>query len=372
MTAEPMSAAPTSIPRRRNHPDPTARTTSTDSPTAEDAVMAVVDLQMQWPTMDPFLLCVHHEDRYPRGDGTLAPVADLEGRDMGQDFSRRDGFSMYHGTRVPGFPSHPHRGFETITFVRQGLIDHADSLGAAARYGRGDVQWLTAGSGIQHSEMFPLVETERENPLELFQIWLNLPAASKHVDPHFTMLWDGSIPRHRSRDDSGAETVVTVIAGEFEGTTPLPPPPDSWASRAESDVAIWHFAMDPGASVEIPAASSGMRADRVLYVFEGNSVTIGGTTLQNRRAAQVRADQRLRVDSGEEPVEMLLLQGVPIGEPVVQYGPFVMNTEAEIRRTFEEYRRSEFGGWPWATSDPDHGPRHSRFARHADGEVEEP
>ena len=109
---------------------------------------------------------------------------------------------MYHGSTVPGFPVHPHRGFETVTFVRQGLIDHADSLGAAARFGRGDVQWLTAGKGIVHAEMFPLLDRDGPNTAELFQIWLNLPAADKMVEPHFTMLWDQRHPapcRHRRR-----------------------------------------------------------------------------------------------------------------------------------------------------------------------------
>src|SRR5256885_15759425 len=106
-----------------------------------------------WPTMDPFLFCAHHDDAYPPSDGRLGVQAvDLEGRQMGSDFSRKDGFSMYHGDGVPGFPGHPHRGFETVTLVRKGLIDHSDSLGAAARFGGGDVQWLTAGKGIQRSE----------------------------------------------------------------------------------------------------------------------------------------------------------------------------------------------------------------------------
>lgn len=341
--------------------------------TVDPAVVAVVPLGFQWPTLDPFLACVHHDDEYPRGDGSLAPVADLTGRDMGQDFSRRDGFSMYHGTRVPGFPSHPHRGFETVTFVRKGLIDHADSLGASARYGRGDVQWLTTGAGVQHSEMFPLVETERDNHLELFQIWLNLPSTDKFVDPYFTMMWDEKLPRYTLGDDgTGPSGVVTVIAGDFHGTQPLSPPPNSWAAREGADVAIWHFSLDAGAEIDIPAALSGDRANRVLYVFEGDTVTVGDTPVDNDHAVQVHADQGLHVVAGPADVEMLLLQGVPIGETVAQYGPFVMNTEEEIQETFDAYQRTAFGGWPWGPNDPDHGPDRGRFAQHIDGRTEEP
>ena len=172
-----------------------------------------------WPTIDPFLFCVHHRDGYPAGDDRMAPVGGVEGRDLGMDFSGKDGWSMYHGQVVPGFPQHPHRGFETVTYVRQGYVDHSDSLGATARFGRGDVQWLTAGGGIVHSEMFPLVEEEAGNPTELFQIWMNLPAEDKLVEPHFSMLWDEDIPRIRAE---GVE--VTVIAGTLAGETPAVAP----------------------------------------------------------------------------------------------------------------------------------------------------
>ncbi len=129
-----------------------------------------VPLGFQWPTSDPFLFCVHHEDHYPKGNGKFGPDASLAGRDMGQDFAGKDGWRMYHGDDVPGFPGHPHRGFETVTVVQRGIVDHADSLGAAGRYGDGDVQWMTAGAGVQHSEMFPLLHEDKENPMELFQI----------------------------------------------------------------------------------------------------------------------------------------------------------------------------------------------------------
>src|SRR5687768_5593355 len=209
-------------------------------PALPDAVRSVEPLGFQWKTVDPFLFCVHHDDAYPAGDGQLGlRDASRSGRNVGSDFSAKDGFSMYHGDVVPGFPSHPHRGFETVTVVRRGLVDHSDSLGAAARYGHGDVQWLTAGKGIQHSEMFPLVDAAAPNPLELFQIWLNLPAAEKLVDPHFSMFWSADVPVHTSRDAAGRATTVTVTAGAIGDVRPLPPPPSSWASRADTDVAIW-------------------------------------------------------------------------------------------------------------------------------------
>ena len=157
--------------------------------TVQGPVLRVLPLGFPWETADPFLFCAHHDDAYPAGNGRFGPQASMAGREPGSDFSRKDGWSMYHGDGVPGFPAHPHRGFETVTIVRRGLIDHADSLGASARFGEGDVQWLTAGKGIVHSEMFPLLDDASPNPVELFQIWLNLPARSKMAEPHFKIIW---------------------------------------------------------------------------------------------------------------------------------------------------------------------------------------
>jgi redox-sensitive bicupin YhaK (pirin superfamily) len=347
-----------------NSPHPTAE----PSVVVQDLIRKRQPLGSQWPTLDPFLFCVHHDDAYPQGNENLGPAASLTGRRLGSDFEVKDGFRMYHGRTVPGFPSHPHRGFETVTVVRRGLVDHSDSLGAAARYGQGDVQWLTAGKGIVHAEMFPLLDRSAPNPLELFQIWINLPRTDKFVDPHFSMFWSHKIPRLVVKDRAGRATELTVIAGGIEKLTPLAPPPGSWASRPTSEVAIWTLKLDPGARVTLPAASPGV--NRMLYLFRGNGIVLGGTKVSNGHAYELSAEREATLENGSDTSEALLLQGRPIGEPVVQRGPFVMNTEQEIRQAFTDYRRTEFGGWPWQSSDPVHGTSGERFARHANGNVE--
>jgi quercetin 2,3-dioxygenase len=322
-----------------------------------------------WVTRDPFLFCVHHLDAFPAGDANFGPAVSLEGRALGQDFAGKDGFNMYHGTTVPGFPGHPHRGFETVTVVRRGLVDHSDSLGAAARFGQGDAQWLTAGAGIVHAEMMPLLDREAPNPLELFQIWLNLPSEDKMAPPHFAMLWSESIPVVRTRDQAGRSSEIRVVAGAFGAHVPPAPPPRSYASRADSDVAIWTLRLDPGASVELPAAHH-LEALRTLYFYRGSSITIDGEALRGKLAIDLVADRAAQLSAGDEPAELLLLQGVPIDEPVAAYGPFVMNTRAEIQQAMDDYRRTRFGGWPWSVDDPVHPADAGRFARHADGRIE--
>jgi len=333
----------------------------------------------QWPVMDPFLFAAHHHDDYPPGDGQLAPARSLVGRQIGSDFSGRDGWSMYHGSRVPGFPQHPHRGFETITHVRCGLVDHADSMGATARFGQGDTQWMTAGSGIQHSEMFPLVDEAADNPLEMFQIWLNLPAADKMVDPYFTMMWRETTPVVTTIDGQGATTEITVIAGRLDGVHASSPPPNSWASRPEGDVAVWHLEMGNNAGWELPAAH-GPDTRRVLYLYGGSTVSIAPSAsgasiagvLSAGTGAVIDARQPLTLQAESGGASIVILQGRPLGEPVAQRGPFVMNTQEQLMQAFEDYRTTEFGGWPWPGPDPHHGNRSERFAIHADGNEEIP
>ncbi len=327
-------------------------------------------LGFPWQTVDPFLFCAYHKDAYPRGNGQLGPAASLQGRALGQDFAGVDGWRMYHGEDVPGFPQHPHRGFETVTVVRSGLVDHSDSLGATARFGRGDAQWITAGKGIVHSEMFPLVREDQDNPLELFQIWLNLPAKNKMVDPHFSMLWGHQMPTITYEDASGRKSQVLVVAGELEGQKAPPPPPHSWASQPQSDVAIWWLSLEPGATLTLPPAS-GDDIGRTLYFHAGASLQVADHLAKEHQGMLLRGSEPAVLTAGDAPVECLLLQGRPIAEPVAHYGPFVMNTRAELQQAFTDYQRTQFGGWPWQSDAPVHTASKKRFARHADGRTEE-
>jgi len=335
---------------------------------SDSVVKRVRPIGFPWEASDPFLFCAHHDDRYPAGDERLGPAASLDGRRIGQDFAGKDGWSMYHGDVVPGFPRHPHRGFETVTITRRGYVDHSDSLGATARYGEGDVQWLTAGRGIAHAEMFPLLAAGADNPTELFQIWLNLPARNKFAQPHFSMFWNGQIPRRQLRDGAGRVTELRLIAGKLADATPPVPPPDSWAADARADVAIWSLRMEPGAEWQLPANSSG--SDRTLYFFAGTGLRVGSRQVPPGTAVRLRPGLPVALTSGSTETELLLLAGRPIGEPVVARGPFVMNDLAQIAQARTDYQRDQFGGWPWPKSDPVHARDSGRFAIHADGHRE--
>ena len=332
------------------------------------AIKSIKALGFPWQTQDPFLFCVHHEDFYPKGNDVMGPAASLAGRNIGQDFSPNQKWRMYHGQKVPGFPAHPHRGFETVTIVTQGLVDHSDSLGAAGRFGFGDVQWMTAGKGVQHCEMFPLLNKDTENPLELFQIWLNLPKAKKFAAPHFAMLWSDAIPTVTSTDATGKTTSVRLIAGKLGEVKAPDPAPNSWAADSNNEVAIWTIKLEPNAQWTLPPASS--LVNRSLYFYSGDSVQIAEKNFSSRQAVELHADQEVVLKNGATESHLLLLQGKPINEPVAQYGPFVMNTQTEIQQAMAEYQQTEFGGWPWPSHEHVHPREKSRFARYPDGKEE--
>lgn len=311
-------------------------------------------------TLDPFLFCVHHLDLYPEGNDRQGPDGGLVGRHIGSDFDESNDWKMYHGTVVPGFPAHPHRGFETITVVLEGLVDHFDSGGSTGRYGFGDVQWMTAGSGLQHSEMFPLVNQDKPNRLDLFQIWINLPAKNKMTEPGYEMIWAHEVPHIQLEGGD-----VRVISGSWNEHIAPSAPGASWANDPENEVALYILTIKAGSSVELPTASS--KANRMMYHIDGGSAFVESSELKPKYGMELRADVSTTVQAGESDVRVLILQGRPIAEPVAQHGPFVMNTRAEIHQAFDDYRRTQFGGWPWGPSDIVHPRSQGRFAKMSDG-----
>jgi redox-sensitive bicupin YhaK (pirin superfamily) len=229
---------------------------------------------------------------------------------------------------------------------------------------------MTAGQGIVHAEMFPLLRRDGPNPTELFQIWINLPRSNKFVNPHFSMLWNETIPDLTLRDAAGKTTRVRVVAGRVAGASAPAPPPDSWAARRDSEVQIWTLKMAPGATYQLPGGSPG--ANRTLYFFSGSELTVGGQRVSAGAAIRIRPDATTPLVNGRSESEALMLHGQPIQEPVARRGPFVMNDSDELQRAFTDYRATEFGGWPWPTHDPVHAPTQGRFAIHADGRRDEP
>lgn len=329
-------------------------------------ILSIRPLGFPWATQDPFIFCAYHLDYYPNGNAEMGPDASLVGRMLGQDFDPNQDWRMYHGQTVPGFPHHPHSGFETVTIGKQGLIDHADSLGAAGRFGNGDVQWMTAGKGVQHSEMFPLLREDQGNTLELFQIWLNLPAKSKKVDPHFKMLWAEDVPVHVSADGKTQIDIVAGRMGELQAPTPAP---NSWAADPTNDVAIWTIKMKAGASWVLPAASP--TANRSLYFYRGDQVEVDNRAIGQNHIIDLKPEAEVTLTMAHEEGYFLLLQGKPINEKVIQHGPFVANSQEDLQRIFMEYRATEFGGWPWPRPDQVHDRDRGRFAVHPDGRLEE-
>lgn len=232
-----------------------------------------------------------------------------------------------------GAPDHPHRGFETVTYVLAGENEHRDSFGGTDVLRPGDVQWMTAGGGVIHSEM-PTERFHREGGnQEGFQIWVNLPAVDKMMTPRYQTLRASDIPQATTAD---GRVLVRVIAGESLGK----------AARIDTRVPIQmlHFTIQPGGelSQSVPAEQSGL-----LYVFKGTA-TIGS---DQRKVAEGQAallgsgdSVNLSVSADETgPAEILLLSGKPLNEPVARYGPFVMNTREEIEQAFRDYQSGQFG-----------------------------
>lgn len=319
----------------------------------------------QLEVLDPFIIAFHHLDRFPRGNGKMGPIKMPLGKNNGSDFDHHADWRMYHGDMISGFPVHPHRGFETVTVMIDGFADHFDSKGSKGRYGEGDVQWMTAGAGVQHSEMFPMLKEDQENPMELFQIWLNLSKKNKFASPDYKMFWNEEIPVIQEKDKEGRSIEIKLIAGEYNGVKALEPLPASWAYDRNNHVGIWLITLSPHSECTIPAVSQSL--NRVVYNYLGNGIMIEGKEIAENYFVELEGDKDICIQNGDKESKLLLLEGEPINEPVAAQGPFVMNTTEELRQAFSDYRLTQFGGWPWKTNDPVNEKGSGRFANYNNG-----
>ncbi|MEN0068334.1 MAG: pirin family protein [Myxococcota bacterium] len=229
-----------------------------------------------------------------------------------------------------GAPDHPHRGFETVTYVLDGEMAHADSAGHSGALTPGDVQWMTAGAGVVHREM-PSRRVQKEGGrVHGFQLWVNLPRAKKRVAPRYQELSSASIPEATTPD---GRATVRVIAGEALGVEA--------AASTLTPVIYHHWKLSPGADIEVPLP---LDHNIGVYVFDGE-IVVGDQTLRSGQLAVLGAGEAVRL-AAEGEAQALVLGGRPLGEPVAWGGPFVMNTREEVMEAFEDFQRGQMGTIP--------------------------
>jgi len=188
------------------------------------------------------------------------------------------------------------------------------------------------------------------------------------VAPHFRMLWSETIPKIKLTDSAGHAIAIELTAGQIGDVQAPAPTPNSWAADPANEVAIYTIQLAPHAEWTLPLAAA--ETNRSLYFYAGDQLSVAGTNIPLDSCVDLNADQQTIIKNGAQASSLLLLQGRPINEPVVQHGPFVMNSQAEIMEAMQDYHRTQFGGWPWENAAPVHAREQGRFARHIDGTVE--
>lgn len=271
------------------------------------------------------------------GDGFwVQPLFSHMGEDRGTDpFLMLDYAAPYqfapNEARSPrGVGQHPHKGFETVTIAYQGEVAHRDSSGGGGVIREGDVQWMTAGSGVIHEEFHSEDFSRRGGMFEMVQLWVNLPAKDKNTPPRYQHLAKEAIPVVQLADEAG---YVRVIAGQHEGV--------QGAATTFTEMNVWDVVIDAGKEAVLTVPDNHSLS---MVVLRGQAQFNGQEQAGAGQLVGFTAEGgAVRVAAGEEEVKILLLSGVPIAEPVVGYGPFVMNTEDEIRQAIHDFNHGRFG-----------------------------
>jgi redox-sensitive bicupin YhaK (pirin superfamily) len=286
------------------------------------AILEQLPLGLPWPAADPFLFCVHHDDAYPAGNEHMGPAASLAGRDIGQDFAGKDGWRMYHGEIVPGFPQHPHRGFETVTIMLEGRMRHRDSVGNVGLLEPGSVQWMTAGRGIVHSERSS-EEARRAGPsLHGIQCWVALPQEQEEIDPTFHHHPADSLPSF----NQGAARVRLVAGTAYGSASPV---------AVLSPLFFAEATLPAGGTLPLPDE----HPERAVYVVEGTIASRGGDHAPGQMAV-FRAGARAVV-TAQTNARLILLGGAPIGERHIWWN-FVSSSRERLERAALDWKEGRF------------------------------
>lgn len=327
-------------------------------------ILKVQDAIMHWDCEDPFIFTSHHYDLYPEGNVQQAPpLEEINRRSLGHDYDKVFGYRMYDGKVSPGFPIHPHWGYETFSVASQGYVDHFDNMGNQGRYGYGDMQWVSAGSFYVHNEMYPLAFTDRENPVLLTQIHLNLPIKDKDTPNEVRTVWLEDIPVVK-----GEGYEISVYCGHFADTDGVPANPVSWAADPSHHVKIAMIRMEPGATVDISPTEA---VHRNIYLTEGRA-TVDGQEFPGNTRLKIDPKEGISVTMGDSASEIWVLEGDPIGEKQTSFGPVVKGKFKEVRRDNQYIREHIMDGWCWDYVNQKQDLGTERFFMDGDGKESRP
>ena len=319
---------------------------------------------LHWDLEDPFIFASHHFDLYPKGNERQAPPKEeIEKKDLGNDYHGLFGYRLYTSKLTPGFQLHSHWGYETVTYVPQGYVDHFDSLGNQGRYGYGDMQWITAGGLYSHCEMYPLAHQDRENPQLVTQIMINLPLSEKNTPPEVHTVWKEDLQEF---EEDGC--TFTLLAGSFRGRTARIPSQRSWAADPSHHVLILRVLMGPGTTLRLGPSDA---KHRNIYITDCRA-TVAGKEYHEDTRLKLRPEASVEITMGEKESELWVLEGDPIGERQSRWGPVVLGTDSEVREANNVIRKKEGPEWQWEYVNQKQPLGTERFYRSADGAESRP
>ncbi len=261
------------------------------------------------------------------GDGAL--VFRVIGLNKVSDIDPFLMMDFFKDSKLPGgFPDHPHRGFETVTYLIEGKIFHEDFKGHKGEIEEGDIQWMTAGKGIVHAEM----PYSYKKPTSGIQLWINLSKKNKMMDPHYQEITKDKIPKIIDKNGNYKITLVAGKIGEIEGPC-----------KSTTPTSFFDISLISGFEYSIPIYEAGLSG--FIFMFEGDTLDVDNKTLKKDQAIRFDSENagEMKLKAGKKDIRVVMIFGKPLKEPIAKYGPFVMNTQQELQEAFNDYKMAKNG-----------------------------